>query len=110
MSPRSPEELAALAASGAPVLYSPEEAEMILPGKTAYWLKNQARLRRIPCTRLGRTVLFTPADLNEIARDGARKPATEPAGVVPISGGRKKAPVAGRKLQARVPRKNRGAA
>jgi hypothetical protein len=103
----TPEELAAV---GAPVLYSPEEAEAILPGKTAHWLKRKAGKGEIPHTRLGRTIMFSPADLSEIARAGARKPQAAPAAVTPIAG-RRKAAEGGKAIQASVPRrKQRGAA
>lgn len=101
----TPEELAAV---GAPVLYSPEEAAAILPGKTAYWLKRNAGKEAIPHTRLGRTIMFSPADLSEIARTGARKPSAAPAAVTPITGRRKAADDG--TLQPRVPRRKRGAA
>jgi hypothetical protein len=106
MSRPTPEELAAV---GAPVLYSPEEAAEILPGKSAYWLKRNAGKGTIPCTRLGRTVMFTPADLSEIARAGARKPQAASSAPVPIAG-RRKAPEGGRTLKARVPKRKQGAA
>jgi Helix-turn-helix domain len=99
---------AELAAVGAPVLYTPEEAAPIT-GKSDYWLKRKAGKGEIPHTRLGRTVMFSPADLSEIARNGARKPQAAPAAVTPIAGRRKRA-AGDRTLEARVPRRKRGAA
>jgi len=60
--------------SGAPVLFSAEEASPIVH-KSANWLKVHARTGAIPSTKLGRTTLFTPQQLAEIARAGARAPA-----------------------------------
>jgi hypothetical protein len=101
-------------AAGLPVMYSPEEAVSlgILPGLTVNWLKRQAGRGAIPCTRLGRVIMFSAADLTEIARRGARKPQGDApaAEVTPITKGQK-APAAGsRKLQPREPRSRRGAA
>lgn len=59
---------------GVPVLYSPEQAAGWFPRKTANWLKAQARKGAIPCTRLGRTIMFSDADLAEIARMGQQRP------------------------------------
>jgi len=70
----SPEELAAV---GAPVHYTPAEAAAILDpsGKTTgYWLLKRARSGLFPCTRVGRSIVFSPANLAEIAR-GLNKPA-----------------------------------
>lgn len=100
----SPGELAAV---GAPVLYSPEEAAAILPGKTAHWLKKKAREGKIPHARIGRTVMFTPADLTEIAREGARKPRPAPGAVVLASRARRTQAQGGRVLQSRVPPRKR---
>jgi hypothetical protein len=110
MSRLSPEELNA---AGLPVLYSPEEVEQLrlLPEVTANWLKRKAGLSLIPCTRLGRTVMFSADDITEIARSGAQRPkdVAAAATVTPIASGKRKAPGAEPKLRARPPRK-RGAA
>ena len=56
----SPEELAAV---GAPVHYTPGEAAAILDpsGKTTgYWLLKRARSGEFPCTRVGRSIVFSP--------------------------------------------------
>jgi len=101
-------------AAGLPVMYSPEEAVSlgILPGLTVNWLKRQAGREAIPCTRLGRVIMFSAGDLTEIARRGARKPqdGSPAAPVTPIAGKQKAVPSGGRKLQAREPRSRRGAA
>ena len=110
MSRLSPEELNA---AGLPVLYSPEEVEelRLLPEVTANWLKRKAGLGLVPCTRLGRTIMFSAGDITEIACSGAQKPrdAAAAATVTPIAASRRKAPGGERKLRARPPRK-RGAA
>ncbi len=60
-----------LAAVGAPILYAADEAAAILDpsGKTtAYWLLKRARSGQFPCTQVGRSKVFSPANLAEIAR------------------------------------------
>ena len=60
-----------LAAVGAPILYAPDEAAGILDpsGKTTgYWLLKRARSGEFPCTRVGRSIVFSPGNLAEIAR------------------------------------------
>lgn len=60
-----------LAAVGAPILYAPDEAAAILDpsGKTtAYWLLKRARSGEFPCTHVGRSRVFSPGNLAEIAR------------------------------------------
>lgn len=69
----TPSELAAL---GAPILYAPDEAAAILDpaGKTTgYWLLKRARSGEFPCTKVGRSIVFSPGNLAEIAR-GLNKP------------------------------------
>lgn len=64
----SPEELAA---AGAPILYPADEAALILDPSgrtTAYWLLKRARSGEFPCTQVGRSKVFSPANLAEIAR------------------------------------------
>jgi len=38
----------------------------LLGKKSAYWLKEQARAQRIPCTRVGKTLMWSEQDLLEI--------------------------------------------
>src|ERR1700743_3646561 len=60
-----------LAAVGAPILYAPDEAAVILDasGKTTgCWLLRRARSGQFPCTQVGRSKVFSPANLAEIAR------------------------------------------
>jgi len=63
-------------------MYTPEEAAQILGrdsgALTANWFKEKARYGLIPCTRIGRAVLFTAEDLAEIARMGRQR--TLPSG------------------------------
>lgn len=40
-------------------------------GKSANWMKENARAGRIPCHRVGRTIMFTPSDVAEIIENGA---------------------------------------
>ena len=70
--------MTATPAHGIPVMRSPKEAAEFFPGKTANWLKVQARKGAIPCTRLGRTIMFSEADLAAIALMGQQRPAATP--------------------------------
>jgi hypothetical protein len=56
-----------------PLAYTAGEAAAILKC-TASWLKEQARRRRIPFTRIGGGYRWTPAHLEEIVRLGEHKP------------------------------------
>jgi hypothetical protein len=47
-------------------LYTPEETAELFPGVTAYWLNQQARKGRIPCTPLGRRRFFSAANIRTI--------------------------------------------
>jgi Helix-turn-helix domain len=89
-----------------PVLvYSPEEAATILHCRPS-WLKEQARLRRIPFTMIGGAYRFTAEHLAEIVRLG------EQAAAVPVRQASRRisapagpdAPI----LQGRPPRRARG--
>lgn len=86
----SPEELAAV---GAPVHYTPGEAAGILDpsGKTTgYWLLKRARSGEFPCTRVGRSIVFSPGNLAEIAR-ALNRPSVQRTATVPAQG-RRRAP------------------
>ena len=77
---------AELAAVGAPILYSPDEAAEILDpsGKlTGYWLLRRARSGEFPHVKPGRSIVFSPADLAEIARS-LKKPG-RPKGAAPAA-------------------------
>lgn len=79
----SPEELTAV---GAPVHYTPAEAAGILDpsGKTTgYWMLKRARSGQFPCTRVGRSIVFSPGNLAEIARS-LNKPSKPRTAVVPV--------------------------
>lgn len=97
---------------GVPVLYSPEQAAEWFPKKTANWFKAQARIGAIPCTRLGRTIMFSDADLTEIARMGQQRP--RPAALAARAPRRKQAAIARSgsepALKAKVPPRKRRAA
>jgi hypothetical protein len=108
-----------LAAVGAPILYAPDEAAAILDpsGKTtAYWLLRRARSGQFPCTQVGRSKVFSPANLAEIARL-LNKPSRPkpPAPSAPSRGrgnsakGRLAAPPAA-SSSVKPPRRKRGAA
>lgn len=112
----TPEELAAV---GAPVLYAPDEAAEILDpsGKTTgYWLLRRARSGQFPCTQVGRSKVFSPANLAEIARllNKPSRPKTPAA--TGTSRGRsssargKTADAAAPASHAKTPRRRRGAA
>jgi hypothetical protein len=106
---------AELAAAGAPVLYTPEQAADIMGdgsgALTANWFREKARKELIPCTRVGRVIMFSPEDLAEIARAGQRRPQPRPA-LVPRTPARRKAAEGGGApvLQVRTPRRKRSAA
>lgn len=48
-----------------PVIYTPAEAAVVLAVPES-WLRRQAGQRAIPCTRIGRHVRFSAADLHAI--------------------------------------------
>lgn len=96
---------------GVPALYSPEQAAEWFPRKTANWLKARARAGVIPCTRMGRTIMFSEADLAEIARMGQQRPkAVQISGRTPPR--KQAAPASGGEpvLKAKVPPRKRKAA
>lgn len=110
---------AELAAVGAPILYAPDEAAAILDpsGKTtAYWLLKRARSGQFPCTHVGRSRVFSPANLAEIARilnkpSRAGTATSTGAGRSRASSAKGKAPgTASAGSQAKGPRRKRGAA
>ena len=55
----------------AAVLYTPREAALRLRVRES-WLRRQAAARTVPCTRLGKHLRFSPADLTAILASGAR--------------------------------------
>ncbi|MFF3271699.1 helix-turn-helix domain-containing protein [Streptomyces chrestomyceticus] len=57
-----------------PRLYLPEEAAAVL-GCSAWWVKDRARRRLIPSTRVGRAYRFTGEHLAEIIRMNEARPA-----------------------------------
>lgn len=64
--------------------YPPEVAGPKI-GKTAYWMRRKAQQKLIPHRRIGRELLFTDADLDEIlrmflVRPAPAVPAASPAG------------------------------
>jgi hypothetical protein len=108
-----------LAAVGAPILYAPDEAAAILDpsGKTtAYWLLKRARSGQFPCTHVGRSRVFSPANLAEIARilNKPSRPGTASAAGAPrgraSSAKGKAAGAATEGSQTGMPRRRRGAA
>ncbi|WP_246234082.1 helix-turn-helix domain-containing protein [Streptomyces boluensis] len=59
---------------GPPRLYVPEEVAAVL-GCSAWWVKDRARRRLIPFTRVGRAYRFTGEHLAEIIRMNEARPA-----------------------------------
>jgi hypothetical protein len=57
-------------------LYTPEEAGARL-GKTAYWMNQKARDGRIPDTAMGRTRMFSAANIRAIIRMFANEPTAD---------------------------------
>ncbi|WUW97371.1 helix-turn-helix domain-containing protein [Streptomyces sp. NBC_01450] len=60
--------------SAFPRLYVPEEVAAVL-GCSAWWVKDRARRRLIPFTRVGRAYRFTGGHLAEIIRMHEARPA-----------------------------------
>ncbi|HMG62276.1 MAG TPA: helix-turn-helix domain-containing protein [Streptosporangiaceae bacterium] len=108
---------AQLAAVGAPVLYTPDEAALILDpsGKlTGYWLLRRARSGEFPHMKPGRSIVFSPANLAEIAK-GLNVPARPrpPAAPAPRSRAQGKdadAPGAAPRLRANTSKRKKAAA
>lgn len=67
-----------------PRLYVPEEVAAVL-GCSAWWVKDRARRRLIPFTRVGRAYRFSEEHLAEIIRMHEERPALTPQrpGVIP---------------------------
>jgi hypothetical protein len=90
-----------------PVMRTPAEAATMIGGLTENWLRDQARLRKVPHHRPGRKIMFTDEDIAEIVRLTA---VAAGAGATPAKapGGRRssgnKPPVA-QLLESRPPRK-----
>ncbi|MFJ2893877.1 helix-turn-helix domain-containing protein [Streptomyces sp. NPDC087218] len=62
------------AEAGLPRLYVPEEVAAVL-GCSAWWVKDRARRRLIPFTRVGRAYRFSDEHLAEIIRMHEERPA-----------------------------------
>ncbi|MEV5873486.1 helix-turn-helix domain-containing protein [Streptomyces sp. NPDC052101] len=60
-----------------PRLYLPEEVAAVL-GCSAWWVKDRARRRLIPFTRVGRAYRFSSDHLAEIVRMHEERPARNP--------------------------------
>ncbi|MFE2684887.1 MULTISPECIES: helix-turn-helix domain-containing protein [Streptomyces] len=69
-----------------PRLYVPEEVAAVL-GCSTWWVKDRARRRLIPFTRVGRAYRFSDEHLAEIIRMHEERPAPTPqrSGFVPVS-------------------------
>jgi hypothetical protein len=67
-----------------PRLYRPEEIAEIL-GCSAWWVKDRARRRLIPHTRVGRAYRFTAGHLAEIVRLYEERPARPRQGVAAVA-------------------------
>lgn len=77
---------AELAAVGAPVHYTPDEAAALLDPTgtmTGHWLLVRARRKEVPHVKAGRAIVFNPVNLAEIAKtlgvSAKPKPAAVPA-------------------------------
>lgn len=102
-----PEYRAGVRMTETPVSYDAEEAGKILH-RSANWMKTQARAGKIPFTRLGRQMVWTPQHLSEILRAGEQKPQPALASRPPA----RRRPTAGDSavLQARPQQRRKGAA
>ena len=77
-------------------------------GKSADWMQKQGRAGRIPFTRVGQSMRWTPEHIREILRMGEQKPR---AVLVPRTPGRKRAAAeVVTPLRAKTPPRKRGAA
>ncbi|MFF8672602.1 DNA-binding protein [Streptomyces sp. NPDC015242] len=93
-----------------PRLYLPEEVAAVL-GCSAWWVKDRARRRLIPFTRVGRAYRFSDDHLTEIIRMHEERPARNPqrpssvAASAPQPRARRQieGPVPARRLKARPP-------
>ncbi|MEV2211106.1 helix-turn-helix domain-containing protein [Streptomyces sp. NPDC050997] len=65
------------AEAGLPRLYVPEEVAAVL-GCSAWWIKDRARRRLIPFTRVGRAYRFSGEHLAEIVRMHEERPSRHP--------------------------------
>ncbi|MDT0439717.1 MULTISPECIES: helix-turn-helix domain-containing protein [unclassified Streptomyces] len=96
-----------------PRLYVPEEVAAVL-GCSAWWVKDRARRRLIPFTRVGRAYRFTGEHLAEIIRLHEARPAlpqkqaaTPPAPKPPAPQPPSQSAAAKAHLRARPPRRAR---
>jgi hypothetical protein len=102
-------------ASPLPVLYRPAQIADVI-GCSEWWVKEQARRRRIPFTRLGGSYRFTAEHLAEIIRIFEERPLAPPdVGTLPSVWApyrpARAAPVAAEpRLNARPPRRRRAPA
>ncbi|CAG7643375.1 hypothetical protein SBRY_30798 [Actinacidiphila bryophytorum] len=98
-----------------PVLYRPAQIADVI-GCSEWWVREQARRRRIPFTRLGGSYRFTAGHLAEIIRIFEERPLAPPdAGTLPSARSAyrpaRAAPVAAEsRLNARPPRRRRAPA
>ena len=96
-----------MTAAQEPFSYDAEEAGALL-GRSADWMKKQARARKIPFTRVGQSMRWTPEHIREILRTGEQRPQ---AALVARTPRRKQAAkTATSSLQAKTPPRRRGAA
>ncbi|MFJ2019622.1 helix-turn-helix domain-containing protein [Streptomyces nodosus] len=96
-----------------PRLYVPEEVAAVL-GCSAWWVKDRARRRLIPFTRVGRAYRFTGDHLAEIIRmhetrpaSARQHPAAAPAAKPPTPQTSPPSPAPTARLRARPPRRVR---
>ncbi|MFD1663237.1 helix-turn-helix domain-containing protein [Streptomyces caeni] len=95
-----------------PRLYVPEEVAAVL-GCSAWWVKDRARRRLIPFTRVGRAYRFSDEHLAEIIRMHEERPAVHAQRPVVAAAPTRKSPARHRpdaavpavRLQARPPRR-----
>ncbi|MFD5446695.1 helix-turn-helix domain-containing protein [Streptomyces sp. NPDC127100] len=96
-----------------PRLYLPEEVAAVL-GCSAWWVKDRARRRLIPFTRVGRAYRFTGEHLAEIIRMHEARPASPqhptapaPAPKAPTSQPSRPSAAPSARLRSRPPRRAR---
>ncbi|UFQ17117.1 MULTISPECIES: helix-turn-helix domain-containing protein [Streptomyces] len=100
------------AEAGLPRLYAPEEVAAVL-GCSAWWVKDRARRRLIPFTRVGRAYRFSDEHLTEIIRMHEERPAQNAQRPAAVSASARKPPARKRpetavptvRLKARPPRR-----
>jgi hypothetical protein len=90
-----------------PFSYDADEAGAFL-GRSGDWMKKQARAGKIPFSRVGQSMRWTPEHIREILRSGEQRP--QPVLVSRTPRRKQAANSSAKALQAKTPPRKRGAA